>query len=50
MTNQYIKRCSILLLIRKMQTKTKMKYITHYPEKLKLDRYFTLSVGEDMEQ
>lgn len=33
-----------------MQTKTKMKYIIHYPEKLKLDRYFILSVGEDMEQ
>lgn len=33
-----------------MQNKTKMKYIIQCPRKLKLDRYFIIGVGEDMEQ
>ena len=51
MTNKYMKRCIISLIIGKMQLKTTTRYITSHPlEQLSLQREVLKSVGEEVEK
>lgn len=50
MAYKHMKKCPVLLVMRKVQIKTIMSYGSILPEWLKLIRLTISSIGQDMEQ